>query len=249
MQPPTPVERPHISRPGVATCFGAISSPALYRNFVIHLSVMIPATVLMCWFAKKIDQLAGWSWPIAVPPSIALGGASFTAGALWVWYVYGYLYLAGGGSPGTHVDGGPARMVDSGPYAFVRHPSVLGKLAGVVGLGVAWQSPVFCVVFIPVLLVYSLLTNRFLQERYCEIRYGPDYRHYRSVVPMILPLPSGLARWRSGVGVLASQEAGSTLIERNVPLGVWAEIRWYLLGLAVLVALSAGGWLLLSAGI
>ena len=33
-------------------------------------------------------------------------GSMIAVGGLWVWYVYGYLFIAGGGSPGTHVDGG-----------------------------------------------------------------------------------------------------------------------------------------------
>ena len=241
--PDSRFDRPHVDAPGVGSCLAAVRSPAVYRNFLIHILVMIPATVAMCAVALQIDGVVGWSWPLAADLSLGLGVLSLASGAVWVWYVYGYLYLTGGGSPGTHVDGGPARLVDTGPYTMIRHPSVLGKLAGVLGLGLLSQSPTFLAIFVPALLVYSLITNRLLQERYCEHRFGEAYAQYRDVVPMLLPRPSGLARWSRGVPALGRRAAVSG--PRN-PDHISPELRWYLVGLAGLLGLSALGWMLYS---
>lgn len=229
-----------VRRPTLGACFAAIRAPELYRNFAIHLFVMFPAAMVMCWIATHVDAALGWE-PLPGGLATSLAGLSLVGlGGLWVWYVYGYLYLAGGGSPGTHVDGGPVALVDSGPYTAIRHPSVLGKLAGVIGLGLLWHSTVFLVAFVPVLVVYSVVTNRFLQERFCDQRFGPRYQAYRERVPMLLPRPDGLARWARDESALPEDHAPLSAAEH--PPGVWMEFRWYLLGLVLLISAFAGVW-------
>lgn len=218
------------THPTVGACFAAITRPELYRNFAIHAFVMFPAAMGMCAIAHQIDRALG----LTVPLPAALGLVAIGLGGLWVWYVYGYLYLVGGGSPGTHVDGGPVALVDTGPYTVVRHPSVLGKLLGVIGLGVVWQSPVFLLGFVPVLVVYSVVTNRWFQERFCEQRFGEAYALYRRRVPMLVPRPDGLRRWARGEP--AVPEGGVARGVSAHPPGVWLEFRGYLLGLGLLLA-------------
>lgn len=221
-------------RPLFISCFNAIRAPELYRNFAIHLFVMLPAAIVMCALAATIDNTLGNSFPVDQPLNVVAGGSLIIIGGLWVWYVYGYLYLAGGGSPGTHVDGGPVRMVDTGPYTVIRHPSVIGKLMGVTGLGIIWQSMTFVLVFLPILLLYSLISNRLLQERFCIDRFGKRYEEYRELVPMLIPRPSGIKRWWKQKPALHSRSLNSVAIQ---PPGVWLEFRWYLIGLLGLILL------------
>jgi protein-S-isoprenylcysteine O-methyltransferase Ste14 len=227
-----------VRRPGFAACVAAIRAPELYRNFAVHAFVMFPAAMAMCWLATRVDARLGWGPWLAEGPALTLGVAATALGGAWVWYVYGYLYLAGGGSPGTHVDGGPTTLVDTGPYAVVRHPSVLGKLLCVVGLGVAWRSPAFLVLFVPVLVAYSVVTNRYLQERFCDQRFGARYAAYRAVVPMLLPRPSGVLRWVRGDAALPDD---APPVPNVHPPGIAMEFVGYLVGLAGLLAFFA--WL------
>ncbi|MES2643037.1 MAG: methyltransferase [Myxococcota bacterium] len=228
-----------VRRPSFAACLNAIRAPELYRNFAIHLFVMFPAAMVMCFLGTRVDGELGLA-PLGPWPAVgALGAALIGLGGFWVWYVYGYLFLAGGGSPGTHVDGGPTAMVDTGPYTLVRHPSVLGKLLGVIGLGLLWRSTVFLVGFVPVLVVYSVVTNRYLQERFCDARFGARYAAYRTRVPMLIPRPDGLRRWWSDEAAVP----GAFTPERNPqPEGIWLEFRGYLVGLLLLIGLFAGVW-------
>ncbi|RME29300.1 MAG: isoprenylcysteine carboxylmethyltransferase family protein, partial [Deltaproteobacteria bacterium] len=235
-----------IRRPSFGACLAAIRAPELYRNFAIHIFVMFPAAMVMCFIATRIDRELGWSPLLPEPLRYVVGGALVLVGGFWVWYVYGYLYLSGGGSPGTHVDGGPTAMVDTGPYTVVRHPSVLGKLLGVIGLGIAWGSTVFLVVFVPILVVYSLVTNRYLQERYCDQRFGSRYQAYRQVVPMLLPRPDGLRRWVRDEAALGEEDHSLPPPATEHPPGVWGELRWYLAGLVGLIALFAALALVLA---
>jgi protein-S-isoprenylcysteine O-methyltransferase Ste14 len=220
----------------------AIREPALYQNFAIHLFVMFPAGLLMSYLASQVDTSLGiaplWTWPARLWAGLALIGV----GGLWVWYVYGFLFLAGGGSPGSHVDGGPTTMVDTGPYTAIRHPSVLGKLLGVIGLGVIFGSSTMLLAFVPVLVVYSLVTNRLLQERFCDQRFGARYALYRQRVPMLLPRPAGIRRWVRGQA--AVPEAGPPAAVTAHPPGIWSELRWYLVGLVLLIASFASVWAL-----
>lgn len=231
-----------IRRPGVGPCFAAIRAPELYRNFAIHLFVMFPAALLMAWLGTRLDLALGLEAVGPEPLRLALGALCVLSGGIWVWYVYGYLYLSGGGSPGTHVDGGPTAMVDTGPYTVVRHPSVLGKLLGVIGLGVAFGSPSFLVGFVPVLVVYSLVTNRYLQERFCDERFGARYDAYRKVVPMLMPRPAGLRRWLRGEAALGEADEALPAPATEHPPGTRGELRWYLLGLVGLIATFAAAW-------
>ena len=219
-------------------CIAAIRAPELYRNFAIHLFIMLPAALTMCWIATKVD--AAWQMSMDVPFALRapVGLGLIGLGGFWVWYVYGYLFLSGGGSPGTHVDGGPTALVDTGPYTMIRHPSVLGKLAGVVGLGICFGSNVFLLGFVPVLIVYSLVTNRYLQERFCDARFGPRYAIYRSRVPMLVPDPAGVLRW--WLDQAAVPEGAPREEHSEQPEGVALEFRGYLVGLALLIALFAG---------
>lgn len=235
--------RPLVRRPALGDCIAAVRHPDIYRNFAIHLFVMLPAAVVMCALASAVDRAHGWRLPMPAALGAAAGLAAIGAGGAWVVYVYGYLYLSGGGSPGTHVDGGPSALVDTGPYTLVRHPSVLGKLAGVIGLGLIARSPTFLFGFVPVLVVYALLTNRYLQERFCDQRFGARYQRYRQAVPMLLPRPSGLLRWWNDEAAVpddAPRPEGTP-----APPGSRHELRAYLVGLVLLITLFAGiaAWL------
>ncbi len=219
-------------------CVGAIRAPELYRNFAIHLFIMLPAALTMCWIATKLDE--AWHVSMQVPFAwrAPVGLGLIGAGGFWVWYVYGYLFLSGGGSPGTHVDGGPTALVDTGPYTMIRHPSVLGKLAGVIGLGICFGSKVFLVGFVPVLILYSLVTNRYLQERFCDARFGPRYAIYRARVPMLVPRPSGVRRWWNDQAAVPDGAPREELSAQ--PEGIALEFRGYLVGLALLISMFAG---------
>jgi len=186
----------------------------------------------MAFIASRMDRMLGLEPLLQGPAAWLVGLGLIACGGFWTWYVYGYLFLSGRGSPGSHVDGGPTALVDTGPYAMLRHPSVLGKLAGVVGLGVIFGSRIFLLCFLPLLLAYSLLTNRWLQEPSCDARFGAAYQRYRERVPMIVPRPSGIRRWRRDEAALGDDKpaVGAS------PPGAFQELRWYLVGLGCLIA-------------
>ena len=124
--------------------------------------------------------------------------------------------------------------MDTGPYSAMRHPSVLGKVLGVTGLGIAWGSSTFLFIFLPILLLYSYVSNRLIQERFCHERFGESYAQYCLKVPMFIPNMEGFQRWKNQESVLESITQTEVSVQ---PPGVWKEFRWYLLGLLGLLSL------------
>lgn len=157
-----------------------------FLNLPMYFFVLIPLVVLLAKFASKIDRKLNFPPLIIFPYNLILFLSFVALGILIVWWAYGYLVLLGEGSPAPHL-GGTKKLVTIGPYALIRHPSVIGKLLGVIGFGFLFQSTIFIVVFIPILFIYSVLYNRFIQERFCVKKFGVAYLKYRKEVPMFFP--------------------------------------------------------------
>jgi len=160
----------------------------IYMNLLAYFVVLIPLILLLNAAARRLDERLG------LPPlfDAAVGMPLFIiltcCGLALVWWSYAYLCLLGEGSPSPHL-GGTRRLVREGPYSAVRHPSVLGKLLGVLGVGCLFASPSFLLGMVPLLLLYSLVYNRFFQEAGCVKRFGGEYLAYRTAVPFIVPSP------------------------------------------------------------
>lgn len=175
--------------PTVGEVFSTLRFRELYGNLAVHVFILIPAATLLALLARRLDRDWGWAPTAGWPTNLVICGVCWTVGGYLVWYSYGYLFIQGQGSPGSHM-GYTRNLVDTGIYSWVRHPSVIGKLIGVIGLGFLMRSPAFLLIFIPLLLAYSVTTNLLIQERFCRRNFGEEYERYRREVPMFVP------RWR-----------------------------------------------------
>lgn len=181
--------QPLDREPTVVEVFSTLRFKELYGNLVVHVFILVPAATAMAFLARKLDRDWGWAPTVGLPWNAVICAACWLVGAYVIWYSYGYLFIKGEGSPGAHM-GYTTRLVDTGIYSWVRHPSVIGKLIGVIGLGFLMRTPAFLLVFIPILLLYSLVTNILIQEKICLRNLGDQYERYRQEVPMFVP------RWR-----------------------------------------------------
>lgn len=80
------------------------------------------------------------------------------------------------------------KLIDSGPYAFVRHPIYSGILLGLIGTALAvgkWRA---VVAFLVVLIVYVLKARR--EEGMLTEQLGEAYREYKKRTGMLIP------RWK-----------------------------------------------------
>jgi protein-S-isoprenylcysteine O-methyltransferase Ste14 len=179
--------------PTIWQAFGTLSHKQLWGNLAVHLFILIPAAVFMAYMGRRLDMNWGWPQTPGEPWNYVISIACFMLGGFIVWYSYGVLHLLGKGSPGSHM-GYTTQLVTVGIFSWIRHPSVVGKLIGVVGLGFLMRSLSFLVLIIPVLLIYSYFTNIYIQEKTCIKHFGEDYLRYKSEVPMFIPRWSRIKR-------------------------------------------------------
>jgi protein-S-isoprenylcysteine O-methyltransferase len=125
--------------------------------------------------------------PWAALPSrdalLALGLSLFLVGMLLRWYaiVYlGRLFTVDVAIAADH------RLIDSGPYRFVRHPSYTGLLLGYLGLGVALANWVALVV-ISVPTTIALLARMRIEESALTASLGQTYRRYAERTARLVP--------------------------------------------------------------
>jgi protein-S-isoprenylcysteine O-methyltransferase Ste14 len=179
--------------------FSTLRYKELYGNLAVHVFILVPAATLLAWLAQRLDHDWGWSPTPGMPWNVLLCAACWALGGYIVWYSYGYLFIKGQGSPGSHM-GYTKRLVDTGIYSWIRHPSVIGKLVGVIGLGFLMRSPAFLAIFIPILLLYSYVTNIVIQEKFCLKNFGDEYEAYKCEVPMFIPRWRRIRRFLGGKG-------------------------------------------------
>ena len=69
-------------------------------------------------------------------------------------------------------------IVENGPYRFTRNPIYMGMFGGLIGLGIAFDSPWLLVMLVPfaLLIRYGVVA---LEEAYLERKFGEAYRSYR----------------------------------------------------------------------
>ncbi len=80
----------------------------------------------------------------------------------------------------------PDRLVTTGLFGFIRHPSSFGVMCILTGWYMAWRA-LYCLYFaVPIMLFAIFIENRF-EERNLERRFGEEYRAYKKRVGMYFP--------------------------------------------------------------
>ncbi len=130
--------------------------------------------ILSFGFTQLWEVSDAVSWAAAF---LAAGGFAF---AWWARLHIGGLWSSGVTRKEDH------RLIDSGPYAFVRHPIYTGLLIGTVAL-LAISGRTFAVGGF-VLVVVGIFLKARLEERFLREELGADvYSAYAKRVPMLVP--------------------------------------------------------------
>jgi glucose/arabinose dehydrogenase/protein-S-isoprenylcysteine O-methyltransferase Ste14 len=130
------------------------------------------------------DRLLGLpalaSWPNALYAGLPL----FAAGAaLWLWSALQFVRAKGTPIPLNP----PQRLVEDGPYRYVRNPMLAGVFIMLLGLGVLLRSWSLTVIFTPLFIICALIEFKLIEEPELERRLGDAYRDYRARTPMLIP--------------------------------------------------------------
>ena len=81
----------------------------------------------------------------------------------------------------------PAKLVTTGPYAYVRNPLLTGLFILLFGLGVLLQSISLVFIFTPLFILLNVLELKAIEEPELEKRLGKEYVEYKKRVPMFIP--------------------------------------------------------------
>jgi protein-S-isoprenylcysteine O-methyltransferase Ste14 len=130
---------------------------------------VIPNRQPLLW---HVGPALGWSMVALTAAGIAF--------AWWARIALGRLWSGGIERMAAH------RVVDTGPYALVRHPIYTGLIAGATALAVLQAKP--WAIAGAVLFSLGFILKARVEERFLEKEIG-GYEAYRRRVPMILPLP------------------------------------------------------------
>lgn len=134
----------------------------------------VRTAILSFGFAQLWELSDAASWGAAV---LAAAGFAF---AWWARLHIGGLWSSGVTRKEDH------RLIDSGPYAFVRHPIYAGLLMGTVAL-LSISGRTFAVIGF-VLVVVGIFLKARLEERFLREELGAEiYAAYAKRVPMLVP--------------------------------------------------------------
>ncbi len=134
--------------------------------FVGFLLVFLPAGILRRSGIVSPDTIGAWQ------VAGMLAAVAGTALALWCILTF---VLIGRGTPAPFDP--PRRLVDRGPYGFVRNPMYIGATAAVLGASIYYQSPGLLAYAVAFLLAMQALVIGY-EEPTLRRMFGQDYDRY-----------------------------------------------------------------------
>lgn len=164
-------------------------SRAADRGSLRLLFITISGSVALAWFTARLLPQARFESLFALGPTAmkwlyGTGLVLFTAGLGLRWYsvVYlGRLFTYDVAIAADH------RVVDSGPYRYIRHPAYSGSLLTFVGLGLCGGNAVSLLVLVtPIALAF--LRRMAIEEAALESALGGRYRDYVARTRRLIPL-------------------------------------------------------------
>lgn len=141
----------------------------------------LAAALLLVGARLLFPALRARLWEENIPASWALV-AVCAAGFAWCWWArlhLGALWSAGVARKEAH------RVVDTGPYGFVRHPIYTGAIVAVFAFAGVRASPL---AFVAAVLVTAFCAVKArMEERFLRHELGAAYDTYQQRVPMLIP--------------------------------------------------------------
>jgi protein-S-isoprenylcysteine O-methyltransferase Ste14 len=150
---------------------------------IIHLTLSTFAFVLVFapWF--RVGPLG---WKLLPPGRIAfLAGAAVLVAGLG-FAVWARLHLGQNWSATVTLKEGH-RLIQTGPYALVRHPIYTGIIAGLAGTATASGELRGAIAVALLVIVYRFKSRR--EERLMVKEFGEEYVQYQKEVGALVPFP------------------------------------------------------------
>lgn len=152
------------------------------RDYRLHFAIIALGFFLVFNGLPRLLRPVWWPVPPALGWSME---AVILAGIVFAWWArihLGKLWSGGVERMADH------RVVDSGPYALVRHPIYTGLIAAALAMAVIRATPWALLGAALIALGFALKAR--VEERFLQAELG-GYEQYRARVPMIVPF----TRW------------------------------------------------------
>jgi protein-S-isoprenylcysteine O-methyltransferase Ste14 len=155
------------------------------RREWLHHTVTITGIILLFGIDGRNQWFGRPLWPVSDAVSWALVAAAI-AGFAFTWWArlhLGRLWSANVQRKADH------HVVDTGPYAIVRHPIYAGIILATVAVAVQ-RASVFAIAGVTIMTAGWWIKAK-LEERFLREQLGPAaYDAYAARVPMLIPLTS-----------------------------------------------------------
>jgi protein-S-isoprenylcysteine O-methyltransferase Ste14 len=153
------------------------------ETWIYRAAIFIGAVLMMPWTAQVIGDKRIWEVSTSVACSFI---ALIFLGLLLTWLArihLGRLWSSAITRKERH------RVINTGPYAFVRHPIYTGIITAL--LATAAIEATFAALIGATLICSGLWLKARAEERFLMVELGPDdYRSYCLRVPMLIPFLS-----------------------------------------------------------
>jgi len=81
----------------------------------------------------------------------------------------------------------PPKLVNAGPYSYIRNPMLSGVFILLFGFGILFNSISLVFIFTPIFILLNFLELKVIEEPELEKRLGKDYLEYKKSAPMFFP--------------------------------------------------------------
>jgi len=154
---------------------------AFSRDTVFYqITVLVGAALLSPWAARRLHMRM--LWHVGYDGAVALALLTL-AGLLFTWWARIHLGRLWSGTI-TRKEG--HRVIDTGPYALVRHPIYTGLIFALFATAIA-QATISGLAG-AALIAFGLWAKARIEERFLTAELGADaYGAYRRRVPMLIP--------------------------------------------------------------
>jgi protein-S-isoprenylcysteine O-methyltransferase Ste14 len=171
---------------GIDLFYRAATGTKKSRTLLTPIGVLIfgTMTALVVLAAILVDSLLNLPrvlpeaarLPVSIP-LIAVGLA------LTAWSVRHFLKVKGTPVPFNP----PPKVVDTGPYRYIRNPMLTGVFVFLFGAGFIFNSASLVFFFTPLYVLVNVLELKNIEEPELIKRLGDEYIEYRRHTPMFIP--------------------------------------------------------------
>ncbi|MFC1885351.1 methyltransferase family protein [Thermodesulfobacteriota bacterium] len=152
----------------------------LFLTPIVGLSYFLFASffVILSFFC---DKFFGFPDILPTPFNIIFSVPLMLIGLfLMFWSVFHFIKVKGTPVPFNP----PPKLVDSGPYAYIRNPMLSGIFLFLFGIGLVYGSISLVFIFTPLFILINVIELKTIEEPELEKRLGQEYLEYRKKTPM-----------------------------------------------------------------